>query len=122
MSSPAKSNNKSIKDVSLTAGHVWIHGNVKKFEGDRVEIEDGTGTLAMDILRSGNDDEGTSPTVIQGNLAPGAMLRVIGDVVADISGGFTLSPMIIQNLDELGVDKALFSKIRSLEQQIAGDK
>jgi hypothetical protein len=122
VSSPAKSKHKSIKDVSFTDGHVWIHGNVKSFEGDRVEIEDGTGTLAMDISRDGNADEGTSPTVVQGNLAPGAMLRVIGDVVADTRGGFTFSPAVIQNLDELGVDKALFLKIRLLEQQIAGDK
>jgi hypothetical protein len=108
--------------VAFTDGHVWIHGNVKSFEGDRVEIDDGTGTLAMDILRDGNADEGTSPTVVQGNLAPGVMVRVIGDVAAKTNKDFTFTPLIIQNLDELGVDKALFSKIRSLEQQIAGDK
>ena len=106
----------------FTDGHVWIHGNVKSFEGDRVEIDDGTGTLAMDILRDGNTDEGTSPTVVQGNLVPGVMVRVIGNVVAKTNKDFTFTPLIIQNLEELGVDKALFSKIRSLEQQIAGDK
>jgi hypothetical protein len=120
MSTRPKSRTKAIKDVSFTDGH--IHGNVKKFQGDRVEIDDGTGTLAMDIVRDGNVEEGTSPTVVQGNLAPGVTVRVIGEVAATTSKGFTFTPLIIQNLDELGVDKALFSKIRSLEQKIAGDK
>ncbi len=122
MSSPAKSKIKAIKDVTFTDGHLWIHGNVKKFEGDHVEIDDGTGTLAMDIVRDGNADEGISQTVVQGNLAPGVMVRVIGDVAAKTNKDFTFTPAIIQNLDELRVDKTLFGKIRNLEQKIAGDK
>ena len=122
MSSPTKSKTKAIKDVVFTDGHVWIHGIVKTFKDDRVEIDDGTGKLAMDIVRDANAEEGTVPTVVKGDLAPGAMVRVIGEVVATTSKGFTFTPVIIQNLDELHVDKGLFSKVRSLEQKIAGDR
>jgi len=122
VSSPAKSTRKAIKDVVFTDKHVWIHGNVKSFEGDRLEIDDGTGILPMDIVRDGNAEAGTSPTVVQGSLAPGALVRLVGNVVANTDGTFSVVPLVIQNLDELGVDKALFLKILSLEQQIAGEK
>ncbi|MBN2153718.1 MAG: hypothetical protein JW839_19835 [Candidatus Lokiarchaeota archaeon] len=112
---------KAIKDVAFTDKHVWIHGSVKQFEGDRLEVDDGTGTLAVDIVRDGNADEGTSPTIVRGSLSPGATVRLVGDVAANTDRTFTLVPLVIQNLDELGMDKALFAKIRSLERQIAGD-
>ncbi|NMC04149.1 MAG: hypothetical protein GYA24_03000 [Candidatus Lokiarchaeota archaeon] len=121
MSSPPRSKSKYIKNIVFTDGHVWIHGTVKRFEGDRVEVDDGTGVLSLDIRRDGNADDGTMPTVVQGTLTPGVMVRVIGDVVANTDKTFTFTPSIIQNLDELGVDKVLFEKIRSLEHKLAGD-
>ncbi|MEX2683955.1 MAG: hypothetical protein Q6373_020460 [Candidatus Sigynarchaeota archaeon] len=122
MSIPAKSTRKAIKDVVFTDKHVWIHGNVKSFEGDRLEIDDGTGVLAMDIVRDGSAEDGSPATIVQGSLAPGALVRLVGNVVPKTDRTFSVVPLVIQNLDELGVDRALFLKILSLEQQIAGEK
>jgi len=121
VSIPTKSRTRSIKDVHFTDEHVWIYGTVKSLADKHVEIEDGTGTMAMDLAEA-NKEAGTEATVVRGKLAPGAFVRVIGDVISKTNKKFTFTPVIIQNLDELGIDKELFSRIRSLEQKIAGDK
>ncbi len=107
--------------MQFTDAHVWIYGTVKAVSGKHIEIEDGTGSMDMDLAEV-NKEMGTQATVVRGKLTPGAFVRVIGDVISKTNKKFTFAPVIIQNLDELGIDKDLFSRIRSLEQKIAGDK
>ena len=107
--------------MQFTDEHVWIYGTVKKMDGNRLEIDDGTGTMVVDIQITGNDGE-SKPTVIKGKISAGAFVRVIGNVVTQTNKKFKLTSSIIQNLDELGVDTDLFTKIRSIEQKFAGDK
>ncbi len=121
MNVPTKSKIKSIKDVDFTDGHIWIHGTVKKVDGKHVEIDDGTGTLAFDMVLELNSTE-SEPTVVKGKLAAGAFVRVIGDVEAHTNKSFTFTPVIVQNLDELGVDKGLFTRVRAIEKKFGGDK
>ena len=121
MSAQSKSRTRAIKDVKFTDGHVWIYGTVQSIDGDHVEIDDGTGTIAFDMVVEGNskskNEDVLAPTVVKGDITEGAYIRVIGDVVADTSKNFTLVPKIIQNLNDLGIDKELFSRIRSLEDK-----
>jgi len=121
VSAQSKSRTRAIKDVKFTDGHVWIYGTVQSIDGDHVEIDDGTGTIAFDMVVEGNskskNEDVLAPTVVKGDITEGAYIRVIGDVVADTSKNFTLVPKIIQNLNDLGIDKELFSRIRSLEDK-----
>jgi len=121
MSTQIKSKTRAIKDVKFTDGHVWIHGTVQVIDGDHLEIDDGTGTMAFNMVTEseskGTDEEVAVPTVVKGEIVPGAFVRVIGDVIADTTRNFTIVPRIIQNLDDLGIDKELFARIRSLEEK-----
>ncbi len=121
MSTQPKSKTRAIKNVKFSDGHVWIYGTVQSIDGDHVEIDDGTGTMAFDIVTEATgkdkDDNVLQQTIVKGNIVAGAFIRVIGDAVPDTSKNFTFVPTIIQNLNDMGIDKELFSRIRALEDK-----
>ncbi|HME55480.1 MAG TPA: hypothetical protein VKM55_24965 [Candidatus Lokiarchaeia archaeon] len=125
MSTQIKSRTRAIKDMKFTDGHVWFYGTVQENDGDHLVIDDGTGTMPLDLVaestKKNKDEEIPAQTVVKGDISPGAFVRVIGDVVPDTKRNFTIVPTIIQNLDELGVDKDLLSRIQALEEKYGDD-
>jgi hypothetical protein len=121
VSTQIKSRTRAIKDVKFTDGHVWFYGTVQENDGSHLVIDDGTGTMPLDLVleskKKNKDEEIPVATVVKGDISPGAFVRVIGDVIPDTTRNFTIFPTIIQNLDELGVDKEILSRIRTLEEK-----
>ncbi len=122
MPSERTSFERNIKDIEFTDERAWIYATVRQVTRDYAIIEDGTGNMRVDLAPQ--DVEGaegaTVPCTIKGKLVEGAFVRVIGNVLSTTSKEFTIQPLVIQNLDELGVDKTLLEKVRALEKQLGG--
>jgi hypothetical protein len=128
MPAPPKSKKIFINELQFTDEHVWIAGIVTSHGEDAINIDDGTGSIQIPLSGDPDapaEDEYEAPAkkgvVIKGSLVEGAFVRVIGDIVSRTDKTFSIVPLIIQNLDELGVNRDQFNKLRSLEQNIIGD-
>ena len=117
MPTPRNSKTRFINDIEFTDEDVWIYGKIKEKTRDYVVIEDETGDIRIG-LEPGEDEE---PCIIKGTLEKGAVVRVIGSVIAQTNKEFTITPIIIHNLNELEVKEELLLRIRKLEDKLTGD-
>ena len=119
MPSERTSFERNIKDIEFRDERAWIYATVRQLTRDYAIIDDGTGTLRVDIAPQDVEGaEGPTPCAIKGKLTEGAFVRVIGNVLSTTSKEFTIQPVVIQNLDELGVDKKLLERVRAIEKKI----
>ena len=113
------SRRRFIGDLQFTDQRVWIHGTIKKLFNDHLIISDDTGEIKVNLDNNelGNGQE----PVIPGELKAGSHVRIIGEVMPNIDRTFTIRPIIIQDLDKMGVDEELYTRLRKLEDKFEGD-
>lgn len=112
------SKTRFINDIEFTDEDVWIFGKIKEKARDYIVVEDETGNLRIGL----EPEEDEAPCIIKGTLKEGAIVRVIGRVIAQTNKEFTVAPSIIHNLDELEVNEELLLRIRNLEEKFKGEQ
>ncbi|MHA1684175.1 MAG: hypothetical protein ACTSUE_24775 [Promethearchaeota archaeon] len=118
MSNSNSSTWRQIKDIQYSDEHVWIHGKITESTPEYIVIDDGTGTLRVDMHA---DAELGEKCHVRGKIPVGANVRVIGDIFTRTDKSFSVKPVVIVNIDDLGVNMDLLVKVQQLENTYLDD-
>lgn len=118
MSLPTTTRVRAIKDLAFTDDHVWIHGKVTRMGTGGIDVDDGTGTLHVEL---GTGEDGGNACAMKGAIQPGALVRVIGDIITSTTKQFSVKATVIQDIGSMGATLEQLEKMHRLEETIKGE-
>ncbi|MHA1793585.1 MAG: OB-fold nucleic acid binding domain-containing protein [Promethearchaeota archaeon] len=104
-----------IKDITAQDDKIWIYGKITSISSSYLIMDDGTGTLQINLDDSENVEEKHFDLK---TLSKGKIIRIYGQVMSRETNTIHINPIIIQNLTEMNLNQELLERIRKLEDNI----